>query len=314
MEEKPTTAEPVKGKRRWYQFSLRTLLIFTALASCGLGWLGFKIQQARRQQTAIAAIEKLGGRIQYDYDVDSQGNNVANAVLPGAAWLHALLGDDFFRTAYGVDLSDGSGMGWISDDELVHLRTFTELRWLTLVHTQVTDAGLESLEGLTHLECLSLSITKTTDAGLLHLRRLTHLKRLELDVTHVTGSGFGYLEDLVQLEELSLDRTGLTDEGLKHLQHLRHLTELSLNETQVTDLGIAYLKELKGLTRLNLEKTHLTDRGLQHLQGLTDLASLQLGYTQVTDAGVAKLEKALPNCQIEIWPRMNTNAGEGGRD
>jgi hypothetical protein len=32
-------------KRRWFQFSLRTLLIFTALVAIACGWLGSKIER-----------------------------------------------------------------------------------------------------------------------------------------------------------------------------------------------------------------------------------------------------------------------------
>jgi len=34
MDEKPNAAQP-KARRRWYQYSLRTLLIVVTLAGCG---------------------------------------------------------------------------------------------------------------------------------------------------------------------------------------------------------------------------------------------------------------------------------------
>ena len=50
MPTEPSKADPPNRKRRWYQFSVRTLMIFVTLVGCGLGWLGFKGRAARRQQ------------------------------------------------------------------------------------------------------------------------------------------------------------------------------------------------------------------------------------------------------------------------
>jgi hypothetical protein len=35
-----------KPKRRWLQFSLRTMLVLMLLFGCGLGWLGREVQRA----------------------------------------------------------------------------------------------------------------------------------------------------------------------------------------------------------------------------------------------------------------------------
>ena len=55
-----------KPRRRWYQFSLRTLLIFVTLAALPLGWLGSKFAQRRKERAVIAWIEEKGGRAEFD--------------------------------------------------------------------------------------------------------------------------------------------------------------------------------------------------------------------------------------------------------
>lgn len=50
-----------KPKLRWFQFSLRTLLIFVTLFAILLNWIGPKIRQAKRQREAVVAIQNLGG-------------------------------------------------------------------------------------------------------------------------------------------------------------------------------------------------------------------------------------------------------------
>jgi len=56
-----------KPKRRWCQFSLRTLLVVVLLAGLGLGVVGRKLDQARKQvrtkQTAVAELKKSGATL-----------------------------------------------------------------------------------------------------------------------------------------------------------------------------------------------------------------------------------------------------------
>src|ERR1700694_4735083 len=67
MEAEPHKAVPPKRKRRWFQFSLRSLLIFTVIAAVALGWLGKKIEQKRGQREAVEAILYAGGNEFADY-------------------------------------------------------------------------------------------------------------------------------------------------------------------------------------------------------------------------------------------------------
>ena len=168
MDEQPKIVEPKsKPRRRWFQFSLRTLLIVVTLAGCGFGWLGKNVWEARRQQADVAAIEKSGGHVIYDYQIDSQGKHAPNAVPPGPAWLHALLGDDCFRRVREVHILTGHA----SDADLGHLAGLKTLERLSVCGPKVTDAGLEHLRGLTQLKECDVTYTSVTDAGAAKLRR-----------------------------------------------------------------------------------------------------------------------------------------------
>ena len=138
-----------------------------------LGWLGVKVREARRQEADVAALLKLGGSAENDYDEDGQGNRVQK---PGPPWLRAVLGDDFFRDIIGTELNETPA----TDADLEHLRGFAKIKWLHLDGTRITDAGLDCVSGLTQLEILSLVRTQITDAGLEHLTRLTELGELHL--------------------------------------------------------------------------------------------------------------------------------------
>ena len=61
MEAEPPKAEPPKRKRRWFQFSLRTLMIFTLICAVGCAWVVRRMERKRKEREAVEAIEKLGG-------------------------------------------------------------------------------------------------------------------------------------------------------------------------------------------------------------------------------------------------------------
>ena len=250
-----------------FQFSLRSLLVATVVVAIPFSWLAVEMKRARRQREVVAAIEKLGGSVRYDYVFTPP----FCFEMPGPVWLRKLVGDDFFANVEGVRSYEMSE----ADIALPYLRELPRLWELDLSHTQVTDAGLERLKGLTQLRWLSLANTHVTDAGLRHLMGLTHLEQL-------------YLSD-----------TQVTDGGLQHLKGLTQLYLLWLDDTHVTDAGLEHLKELIQLLNVRFDNTQVTDAGLKSLKGLNQLQSLSLHGTHVTDEGVQELQQALPNCKSE---------------
>jgi hypothetical protein len=324
MDEKPAIAEPVKKpKRRWFHFSLRMLLVGIVLLSLPLGWLGSKVQEARRRQAAVTAIEKLGGQVMYDYQFATQGRIAfgrfaTQLAPPGPAWLRNLFGDDVFSNVIAVSLSYRAFSGAelkqftfplqftdpdtdvtpVTDAELGYVSGLTELKYLDLSGGLVTDAGLARIGGLTQLKALLLDGTRVTDAGLENLRGMSELEILWLNDLHVTDAGLEHLGGFSRLSHLSLFNAKVTDAGLKHLRRLTQLTDLGLVYTQLTDAGLELLSGLPQLTMLDLGSTRVTDAGLEKLYGLKRLTWLGLVDTRVSAAGVAKLQQALPNCQI----------------
>ena len=93
----PTAEHPVKAtpKRRWLQYSLRTLLALILVFSCGLGWFAREVQRARAQRKAAAAIEKSGGRVQWG---PPSGGMIRTAV----AGVGKLFGEDLSGDVTGV--------------------------------------------------------------------------------------------------------------------------------------------------------------------------------------------------------------------
>ena len=157
-----------KPKLRWFQFSLRSLLIFVTLCAIPCSWLAVKLQQAKRQREAVAEIVKANGAVYYDWECDKDGHrSIAFPWRPTPTWWQNLLGDDLFQSVTRVNLPSGQ----VTDADLEHLKYLSQLEVLLIDNTQVTDAGLENLKGLKHLNRLYLSETKVTDEGIKRLQQ-----------------------------------------------------------------------------------------------------------------------------------------------
>jgi hypothetical protein len=284
-----TTPSP-KRRRRWFQFSLRTLLVFVLLVSIGMSWFAVKMQRARKQKEAVEVIERLGGRVEYtEYSVS------------GSDWRRRLLGDDFVRAVGLVELHSYFGDS-PSDEDLAHLGGLPKLESLSLVSNRVTDAGLVHIGSLSTLKRLHLFSPEISDAGLIHLENLTDLRELVLTGTRITDAGLVHLEGLSKLEYLDLEGTEVTGAGFRHLENLSALKFLVLNRTPTTDEQLAYLKQYKTLSWLELCDTQVSDSGLVYLKSLSNLRQLHLPGTQVTPQGVAQLQQELPACEI-VYPK-----------
>jgi hypothetical protein len=189
---------------RWrFQFSVRSLLVLVLAVALPCSWLAVEMKKAGEERRAVAAIEKLGGLVDWD----------DNALLP-PRWLWSVLGDDFFNNVVGVGL-DGTK---VSDAGLEKLKRFGHLRWLFLGSTSVGDAGLKHFQGLSRLQWLDLNGTHVSDAGLEKLKPLRELEWLDLNGSTVSDAGLDHLKGFNQLRWLGLIRTQVTVEGVKRLQ------------------------------------------------------------------------------------------------
>jgi len=183
-------------KRRWYQFSLRTLLVaMTAICLGPGGIVAYEQGKARQKQRTVEAIEAAGGYVFYDEDAPAR-----------SGVMRLVLGNDRFGNVNGVDFNPWKKENrQITDADLRHLKSFPRLNHLVLKNCkQITDAGLGELSGLPNLQYLYLNDTPITDAGLAHIAGLKSLEELSLTNTQVTGAGLVQLAGLTKLQFLYL--------------------------------------------------------------------------------------------------------------
>ena len=128
-------------KRRWYQYSLRTLFVFMVLCAIACSWFAVKMQRVSEREETVRAIRKEGGWVWYDYKRNAAPGSTPEP--PGPLWMRKLLGDNFFakvvvaRAPLGVRLEHWKGL---TDLEVIDLKR------------PVTDADLEYLKELTKLK------------------------------------------------------------------------------------------------------------------------------------------------------------------
>jgi Leucine-rich repeat (LRR) protein len=126
-----------------------SLLLLGCGFVCFLNPASSPAQSTPEEKKAIAAIEKLGGKVTYDPN------------RPG-------------KPAIGVSFAGTK----VTDAGLKELPGLRNLTTLSLGDTKVTDEGLKNLAGLKDLSELDLSLTQTTDKGLKELAGLKNLAML----------------------------------------------------------------------------------------------------------------------------------------
>lgn len=97
----------------------------------------------------------------------------------------------------------------------------SQLVWLKLSNTQITDSALHSVAQLTQLTRLQLEYTAITDEGLKALAGCKQLKYLNLVGTKVTDKGLMVLKDHPSLKEIYVYKTSVTPAVLKALPNIR---------------------------------------------------------------------------------------------
>ncbi len=180
-----TTSQPPKPKRRWYQFSLKTLLVVMLVSTVVVGWIGGRVRQARVNRERVAAIEEAVVAIE-------EKGGAVSYTLASPTWLERQFQDP--GDPGGFSTGVGFSRAKFTEADLQHLSAFTNLKRLTLSNVNVTDSGLKDLSEHTSLDYLILEYTGITDAGLEHLKGLTKLQHLVLFGTRVTDDGVKKLQ------------------------------------------------------------------------------------------------------------------------
>ena len=158
-------------------------------------------ETSKSQDEAVAAIEKLGGKVVVDQSRPE-------------------------KPVIGVDF------GWnkrVTDRDLEVLKSFPHLRSVMLEKTNITDAGIEHLRSFSRLKSLNIAATSVTESVMEFIGGLPELESLNISKLPVSDEGLRQLRGLTELEYLNLGIIeSITDAGLENLEGLTNLKELAL--------------------------------------------------------------------------------------
>ena len=285
--EQPTAARP--PRRRWRQFSLRTLLVAMLLLCILFGLFAIRLQRARRQAAAVATIRAVGGEVFYDYEQRYEGRAPA---VPSKVpkWLFAWLGPDFFHDVIEVAMDSGASPSTPADAS----RCWTAVSQLRNVEgirangAWINDETFEAVARQRRLRRLFLRKGNITGKQLKPLGVLKNLEVLALDYNPIGDDGARHLSEFPKLTTLGLNETEIGDEGVACIVRNRVIRSLYLSKTRVTDAAMVDVAKLPALKLITLGETQISDKGIEHLAVVPDLRSLELGDTLITGTGFGK--------------------------
>jgi hypothetical protein len=283
-------------KLRWYQFSLRSLLIAVLLVSIGLSWCAVQWRRTEREEAAARILTANGVGVSREFPSPRDyrepswrsrlfGSPICCVALPREVAVEAVEAlaectEVEHIYAWGSDLDDAT---------IAHLHGLRLIRRLDLRGTRVTEKGLSNLGCIPTLETLLLNETAISDDLGEVLREASRLQSLSLRDTALSDAGLCLLARLPRLASLKLDNTRVTHKGLACLAEISSLREVTLNGTQIDDQSIPIIARCESLEELELSRTSLREPDLACLNRLSSLKGLILSYTQISDRHVLQL-------------------------
>jgi hypothetical protein len=310
-------------KRHRLRISLRVLMLLILLLGI---WLGWRVNKARAQREAVAAVREFGGWVHYDYEFKNGPVSVPRGhaiwkpswgtLTPGKspsapAWLRRMLGDEYFQeiahVSLFVDIVKGVAHAGpynigTADDVLAKLASQKGIRTLQIGGQEATNRGMAYVDDMTGLEELIIfPANEISDGGVAHLTGLPKLRVLFITNSQVTDAGLRHLSRLRSVEHLTLEGMGFSDQGLAYLSEMNRLKSLSLwnGVPGITDIGLASLGRLKDLELLDLRGCKVTDHGLEQLRGLKKLKGLSVDGSLITKEGRERLQSSMPGLKVQ---------------
>jgi len=169
-----------KPKRRWLQFSLRSLILFTLIGGVASGRLGRMVEEKYDKARAIEEQRKAW---------DESG--LIAAKIKGQLGYSAMACPQLRPPNY-VWVST---CGHPTDEAgLDRLAAMPRVGSLNLIGNQITDSDLRRFENMTSLQTLVLHSKAVTDAALSSLKRLPNLRKLNLASTNVSDAAMSELQ------------------------------------------------------------------------------------------------------------------------
>ncbi len=258
-------------RRRWLRYSLRGLLALMLLAAIGAWWLKTKVDAARREEQAIAALMEVGGVTVHCQQDESGGFDNANK--PEDSWLRSLFGDAFVDEPVSIHFGPRfhctrRNLEWIRDLPTLETVTF----WGPC---DVREPGAVAVIG-----------------------ELPNLKDFTTDEFYAINEEIQAWGKLKDLEYLQFRARGITAESLDQLtEDLPNLVELRIDGSSFGPGPFRGFSRLKSLEKLSLAGCQFADNDFTGLE-IPAIKMLSFSGSNITEEDLARLQRAMPHCQV----------------
>ena len=283
--------------RRWFRFSLRTVLLAITIVGIVLGMFCARYQRAARQKEIVELLTATGATVTYDDGNVDPKNPFKHVRVPrGPEWLRQRLGSHFFDRIAGVSFY--AHRVSYDPDKLAtavgRLRELPHLRDLSFAYLDNLNAEHFGLIGdLQQIESLHINKLDINDANAAQLCRSRGLRSVTLRDVSISDTGIGKFSGLPNLKkfDLSCSSRQTTDETVKLFSRFPRLGKLFLYSTSVTNEGIQTLSTLTKLKKLTVGSLLVTGEALQHVREMKELESIGAWGWKLEDSHVDTLSK-----------------------
>ncbi len=186
-------------RRRWSQFTLRTLALAMLVACVGAAWLGARLRLVAERERAIAQLLSDGFTIAFADDEDllsaSAPSDSSQASWFGLRRVNSVQfgrADEMWRSCSSLGRAivpdslrtRGASRG-LADRSVASILKLSEVRSLDLGCIRIEDRHLAQLSVLQSVERLDLAETRVTNAVIPILARFPRLSFLQIDQTKI---------------------------------------------------------------------------------------------------------------------------------
>ena len=281
----PATGSPSVPlrKRRWFQYSLRSLFVLTTICGIVAYLSGRWYREIANEEKAISELRSVRSDIEF-YSPKSTENGCE---FSSPKWFRTLIGKESFTHAKKVDIRSSRQIpleGFISD---------TSMPELHLQELNVTESHVALLRHMPSVQTLSFPTDKIPTTALALLHGHPHLKKLSIGPIYGNAVELRALADIPELRELFVGFTDNSFGGCREISCLKLLESLDLSHTPIDDEVLGIIGNMPSIRNLNLRETKITDVGLANLKGMNSLRFLELYRTPVDGHGFRSLN-ALP--------------------
>jgi Leucine-rich repeat (LRR) protein len=228
----------------------------------------------------------------------------------------------------------------VTDDEMAIIGAFTDLEFLQLDGSNVTDRGFAHVANLKKLTILDMPGVRITDlapvadlvqldllilapgrstparsvpgpggpSSLGPLRRLTKVTQLTLGTTRIEDRELAVVARLPKLSNFMIGGRGITEAGLARIAESKSLGCLGLADTSIADLR-PLSPRLHAISTLWMENSHLTDDGIEPLSREIRLTDLTISGSRMTNAGLDHLASLTSLWRLRLDRSAITDAG-----